>query len=147
MIAWISRVLGRLEQSYQGNRVRNSDRTHRKWETFLEADLERIATATENDRAARKLLRYRLTAASDVLNKAKSERQEFAMEILTTAFEKAADERCEAERQGAKTFSDAHFASASAAEIWLLATIQHRQGQIDQHTLGRIETLIDELRS
>ena len=147
MIVWISRFLGRLGQNHQGNRIRNPDRTQRKWETFLEADLRRIVKATENDRAARNLLRNRLAAALDVLNKAKGERQEIAMAILTAAFKAAADERREAERRGATTFGDLHLAAASAAEAWFLVTIQHRQGQIDHDTLCRIENLIDQLRS
>jgi hypothetical protein len=144
MIGWISRFFGRLEQN---QRRRSPRRPARKWEAFLEDDLETIVMATENNGAARRLLQHRLATASDVINMAKGKSEVVAMEILTKACDAEGDNRREAMRRGAATFDDPDLATASAAETWFLVAIQHRQRQIDDNTLHRIESLIDKLRS
>jgi hypothetical protein len=147
MIGWISRFFARLEQNNRGKPVRTPPSAVRTWDAFLEADLETIAKASASNGAGRLLLQRRLASASDVIDRAKGEREALAVEILTEACDAAGDDRREAMQRGAVSFDDPDMAAASAAEAWLLATIQHRQGRIDDDVLGRIEKLIGRLRA
>jgi hypothetical protein len=110
-----------------------------------EIDLDKIRTATASKASARRAvaraLQFTKTQVDAALALPPSERRSALLRLVN----EATQSRHRALQQGASSFDDPDWASASASESWLHALVLVEDRQMDEATSARVAQIIDRL--